>query len=1065
MTESFKIRAIVSIAPVVIVIVMGISASALAETYMFVPEASTVVKTGGFAGVHETYSIAGYFQLTVVFDAGSASFDSVDATLSDGTDLGQLFRMTTMIGTVVSDSKIEFVSSSLPGALHGAITLTLKKGCVLLKGRFSHPYPDGFTFDLDATAILASQIYHYFDDFSTEKAEQDSCIHSLFWPEGAFPPAEPYLSYHGSADRRALAFTDYRGQPAHLGYCFPLDPPEVSAVLTGTLEIDVRSPAGGQGLPCDIEASWSAPGYLLYTTSPDGADWSVPEPLGLGHHKIPIASAYGTCYVIFLGTSVSMDNLEVSLYSPPATICVPWDFDTIQEAIDFATDGDVIEVRPGTYTGKGNRDIEFRGKAITVRSSDGPERTIIDCGSPSEAVNSGKGHRGFYFHQGEGPQSVLRGFTIKGGRVPGSNMPTDNAEFNANASHSIGGGIYCEFSSPTIVDCVIKECGTEIGGGIGCVRSGAVIVDCVIESCTAGGFGPCESGGAGGGIALLRNCDAKISDCVIRENSCYYNSYGGGIYSLRSDVLIKRCDISSNSAPGSMEGGGLYCAGPSTRVVLQNCIISHNSANAGGGIFSTVGGLTPVDGIEAEGPRCYVRVTNCTVAHNRLSQPQMPPLPGGGIHSVGSDIIVKNSIVWYNEGTAVLLIDPACKSPVVYSDIEGGYLGQGNIDSPPLFAPTNVPDYHLQSIYGRYNPMTSKWVIDTNHSPCIDAGDPEDPLGHEPLPNGERINMGAYGGTRQASKGISCLVYHIDGINGDNSNNGLSKAQAFATIQKGVDSARDGDVVMVWPAIYNEEVDFLGKAIAVQSAADAAVVTASRGYAFSFFSSEGPDSVLRNFVITNSEYGIFCNGASPSITNLTIVDNGFGIAAYGGADPNVTNCILWSNASGDLFQCRARYSCIQEENRSEGQGNISKVPMFVDAEGGDYHLRSRDGRYWPVHDVWVIDAATSPCIDAGDPKVYPTRERMPHGGRLNIGAYGGTPYASMSRWPLAGDANRDGMVNMKDFITMAQHWLESLPLLPRVLPEPDIIMPVDGTVIAVPDTNLVYEVPASELDN
>ena len=513
------------------------------------------------------------------------------------------------------------------------------------------------------------------------------------------------------------------------------------------------------------------------------------------------------------------------------------------------------------------------------------------------------------------------------------------------------------------------------------------------------------------------------------------------------------CEISFNDARGNITGGGVYCAGPLSRAILKNCIIHNNEANVGGGIYAELGDLGDCEGI----CRCQIRVTNCTIAHNRLSEPQMPPFPGGGIHSVGSDIIVKNSIVWHNEGTPVVLIDPASNSPVLYSDIERGYLGQGNIDAKPLFAPTAVPDYHLQSIYGRYNPASGTWVIDKNHSPCIDAGDPEDPVGHEPLPNGKRINMGAYGGTRQASKGVARLVYHVDGVNGDDSNTGLSKARAFATIQKGVASARNGDIVMVWPAVYHEEVNFDGKAITVQSAADAPLVVASSGYAFSFYKGEQADSVLRNFVITRSEYGVFCNGASPTITNLTIVDNQFGIAGYGGANPDIANCILWNNSSGDLFQCQARYSCIQDEGHTDtqGNGNISEAPLFADPDNNDYHLQSRYGRYWPQHDVWVIDSATSPCIDRADPKVYPRRERMPNGGRLNMGAYGGTPYASMSRWPLRGDVNEDGLVNVKDFALVAETWLESLPWLLRELPAFGIISPVDGIVFPVP--NAVYE--------
>lgn len=93
----------------------------------------------------------------------------------------------------------------------------------------------------------------------------------------------------------------------------------------------------------------------------------------------------------------------------------PADFNNIQAAIDDANDGDVIEVQPGTYTGVGNRDIDFLGKVITVRSVDPNDRnavaaTIIDCnGSESDP------HRGFYFHSEEGPNSVLSGVSIING--------------------------------------------------------------------------------------------------------------------------------------------------------------------------------------------------------------------------------------------------------------------------------------------------------------------------------------------------------------------------------------------------------------------------------------------------------------------------------------------------------------------------------------------------------------------------------------------------------------------------------------------------------------------------
>jgi hypothetical protein len=102
-------------------------------------------------------------------------------------------------------------------------------------------------------------------------------------------------------------------------------------------------------------------------------------------------------------------------------------------------------------------------------------------------------------------------------------------------------------------------------------------------------------------------------------------------------------------------------------------------------------------------------------------------------------------------------------------------------------------------------------------------------------------------------------------------------------------------------------------------------------------------------------------------------------------------------------------------------------PGFADANAGDYHLLSERGRYWPTHDVWVLDKVTSPCVDGGDPAVGPRRERMPNGGRINMGAYGNTAYASMSEWPIKGDVNHDGRFNFVDIALLLDEWLQELP--------------------------------------
>ena len=819
---------------------------------------------------------------------------------------------------------------------------------------------------LTPSKVEADWTYDYSEDFSTNSVENDSFLQSVFWPQGAFPPPQTYLYYLDTGSQRELGFGDYNGDPALLGYRFPVSSVQSQRAVSGYLQIDVRFP----------DSAGIVSGSLEYSLSSDGVIWSSAYQLGPGSHNIPVESVRGTCYVKFRGIEVLVDNIAVRLKSSPATIKVPRDFSTIQKAIDSAADGDIVEVSPGTYTGNGNWDIDFGGKAITVRSEAGPNRTIIDC-------TGQEGHRGFYFHRGEGPYSVLRGFTIIGAVVPGSEIPPDNVSWNSSPAHPIGGGIYCEFSSPSIINCVIKQCSTKMGGGIGSVGGAPVIIDCTIEQCQAGGLEPAESGGYGAGIGLIRGSDARIINCKIRNNS-----HGTGVYCWQSGSLLANCDISYNSAPGNVKGGGIYCGGSSASVVLERCIITNNTAEAGGGIFTT----SPA----------YARLTNCTITDNRLSAPQMSI--GGGIHSVGSDIVIRNSIVWYNDGAAVLLDNPASNSPVLYSNIEGYYPGQGNIDTDPLFASAAGDDYHLRSILGRYDPDRSQWV-DTDHdvSPCIDAGDPqaqEDLIGSEPFPNGNRINMGAYGGTPQASKSIGPLIFHVDGANGRNYNTGLSRAEAFATIQRAVDEAIVGDTIMVWPGVYQEEVTFDRKAVTLQSAGDAAVIEAPTGYAFSFFGAESSGAVLRNLVIANClDAAIYCVSAEPTLINLTIANNTYGIYTGGGANPNISNCILWNNKDGDLFgdliyRPDISYSCIQQQLAPifmEG-GNINKDPLFADLGNGDYHLQSEYGRYSPPNDVWVTDSQTSPGIDSGDPSMR--RGREPDAGKVNMGAYGGTPYAS-----------------------------------------------------------------------
>jgi len=317
-----------------------------------------------------------------------------------------------------------------------------------------------------------------------------------------------------------------------------------------------------------------------------------------------------------------------------------------------------------------------------------------------------------------------------------------------------------------------------------------------------------------------------------------------------------------------------------------------------------------------------------------------------------------------------------------YEDFTGFTSGFGNKWENPCFIDPASGDLRLSP-----------------SSPAIDAGDndsilpflPADMPGNSRIVNGT-IDMGAY----EYDVAPAQNVYYVDVVNGVNDNNGLTSRTAFATIRKGIDTAEDGDTVLVYPGLYLEEINFLGKAITVQgvavSPAGVPVFWNPGDFAVSFYSGEGPDSILKNFIIKDSFMGIFIADSSPTISNLTIVGNKYGIEAYADSQPDISNTILWNNTDGDLFGCRAMYSCVERG----GEGNITDNPLFVDPDNGDYHLRSARGRYWPEHDIWVLDKVTSPCVDAGDPYTGALNEPMPNGGRINIGAYGGTTEASLS---------------------------------------------------------------------
>jgi hypothetical protein len=261
-----------------------------------------------------------------------------------------------------------------------------------------------------------------------------------------------------------------------------------------------------------------------------------------------------------------------------ATIHVPFDQPTIQAGIDAAVDGDTVLVAPGTYTGNGNRDIDFKGKAVVVATESGPELTIVDCQAGPDTR-----HRGFNFVSSEDSLSELVGFTIRGGFGPSM------VWFQSGEMESMGGAIAISGSSPTISNCSFVGNAAVRGGAVAVVlNSSPRFVNCnfagnVIQT-RAGAIYAIQSQLVCSNCSFIRNgyghglgafytelSTSYFDRCIFRENNGSEGSGCGGVAS--GSIQLKRCTFVSNQG-GEQDVDALYTNNASAS--LLNCIIAFN---------------------------------------------------------------------------------------------------------------------------------------------------------------------------------------------------------------------------------------------------------------------------------------------------------------------------------------------------------------------------------------------------------------------------------------------------------------------------------------------------------
>jgi hypothetical protein len=359
-------------------------------------------------------------------------------------------------------------------------------------------------------------------------------------------------------------------------------------------------------------------------------------------------------------------------------------------------------------TDPNTRDIEQYGTILSgdLNADDGPNLTNIRDNSSHVVTASGTD-----------ATAILDGFTITGGNADGEE------------SYYNGGGIYCTEGGPTLIDCVLKRNSTTgNGGGMYCWQSSNLI----LINCR---FTDNYASSEGGAIVTYKG-NSELIDCIFENNHAYI----GGSCAINSvEISFINCAFVGNQALS--EGGAISDSSQAygiSNVRLENCLFTGNSSGLVGGAMNF---REKING----------EVRNCTISNNRA-------LYGESIcfkpfHAPTNNFKITSSILW--GGSKQIYNGNNSKITITYSDIHGGWEGQGNIDIDPLFADPNNGDYHLKSQAGRWNPSSEAWVIDDVTSPCIDAGDPNSFVDDEPIPNGCRINMGVYGGTQQASMSLS----------------------------------------------------------------------------------------------------------------------------------------------------------------------------------------------------------------------------------------------------------------------------------------------------------------------
>jgi hypothetical protein len=399
------------------------------------------------------------------------------------------------------------------------------------------------------------------------------------------------------------------------------------------------------------------------------------------------------------------------------------------------------------------------------------------------------------------PEHRGAGLYVFGPREQTTAMAVRDCTFTDNYAEATGGVVYCYYMGElTFRGCVFSRNGTHQRAAALCgIDSKVQLDDCQFKYNRVGEV--C-------GAVYVGLCDVALTDCILEGNTA--GGFHGGLKVDNSTVRFTRCDLVRNRAESLDGAGAVSIIGSGACVQFRDCrFVSNTTPGRGGAVMTWSGATTALTNCWFGGNTGgtggaiwkhlgELYVSNCTAIGNTAPQGSFlfdftergdGTYPPGFTEISNSIISDSGSPIWNNQGAIA----------VAYTDLVNGWAsvhdpdqmitqGPGNIEVDPCFAspgywdPNGTPDdlnddffvegdYHLRSQAGRWDPVTETWVKDDVTSSCIDAGDPNSPIGQEPFPDGGRVNMGVYGGTVEAGKSYfgkpPCATIIAGDINGD----------------------------------------------------------------------------------------------------------------------------------------------------------------------------------------------------------------------------------------------------------------------------------------------------------